>query len=41
MAMPVYLSPLEKAWYYTYRVICAAIFLFLIAGPHGVFDPLV
>ncbi len=31
MALPVYASPLEKAWYYTYRVICALIFLFLIA----------
>ncbi|MEM6665467.1 MAG: ABC transporter permease [Pseudomonadota bacterium] len=31
MALPAYASPLEKAWYYTYRIICAAIFLFLIA----------
>ncbi|MEL6125164.1 MAG: ABC transporter permease [Pseudomonadota bacterium] len=31
MALPNYASPLEKLWYYTYRVICALIFLFLIA----------
>ena len=31
MALPTYASPLEKAWYYTYHVICALIFLFLIA----------
>ncbi|SNX69073.1 putative spermidine/putrescine transport system permease protein [Cereibacter ovatus] len=31
MALPVYASPLERLWYYTYRVICALIFLFLIA----------
>ncbi len=31
MALPIYASPLERAWYYTYRVICALIFLFLIA----------
>ena len=31
MALPVYASPLERIWYYTYRSICAAIFLFLIA----------
>ena len=31
MALPTYATPLEKVWYYTYRVICAAIFLFLIA----------
>ncbi|PRY22671.1 putative spermidine/putrescine transport system permease protein [Aliiruegeria haliotis] len=31
MALPTYASPLEKIWYYTYRVICALIFLFLIA----------
>ena len=31
MALPVYASPLERIWYHTYRVICALIFLFLIA----------
>ncbi|AXQ92888.1 ABC transporter permease [Cereibacter azotoformans] len=31
MALPVYASPLERIWYYAYRVICALIFLFLIA----------
>ncbi|MCG8447646.1 MAG: ABC transporter permease [Hyphomicrobiales bacterium] len=31
MALPPYASPLERTWYYTFRVICAAIFLFLIA----------
>lgn len=31
MALPTYASPLEKIWYYTFRVICALIFLFLIA----------
>jgi len=31
MALPVYASPLEKVWHYTYLVICALIFLFLIA----------
>ena len=31
MALPTYASPLEKVWYYTFRVICALIFLFLIA----------
>jgi putative spermidine/putrescine transport system permease protein len=31
MALPTYASPLETAWYYTFRVICALIFLFLIA----------
>ena len=31
MALPVYATPLERAWHYTYRVLCAAIFLFLIA----------
>lgn len=31
MALPKYASPLERAWYYTYRVICALIFLFLMA----------
>lgn len=31
MALPTYASPLEKIWYYTFRVICALIFLFLMA----------
>ena len=31
MALPSFASPLEKVWYYTCRVICAVIFLFLIA----------
>ncbi|MCU0900637.1 MAG: ABC transporter permease [Cypionkella sp.] len=31
MALPVYASPLEKLWHYIYLVICALIFLFLIA----------
>jgi len=31
MALPAYAGPLERTWYYSYRVICAAIFLFLIA----------
>ena len=31
MAMPVYLTPLERAWRYAYRAICVAIFIFLIA----------
>lgn len=30
MALPVYASPLERIWYYTYRVICGLIFFFLI-----------
>ncbi len=31
MALPIYASPLERIWYWTYRVICALIFIFLIA----------
>jgi putative spermidine/putrescine transport system permease protein len=31
MALPVYASPLERIWYYTFRVLCALIFLFLVA----------
>lgn len=31
MALPSYAGPVERAWYYTYRLICAAIFFFLIA----------
>lgn len=31
MALPVYTSPLGRIWHYTYLVICALIFFFLIA----------
>jgi len=31
MALPSYASPLEKVWYYAYRVICGLIFFFLVA----------
>jgi putative spermidine/putrescine transport system permease protein len=31
MAIPTYAGPLERTWYYTYRVICGLIFFFLIA----------
>ena len=31
MALPIYASPLEKLWHWTYKAICAAIFIFLIA----------
>lgn len=31
MALPIYADPLERIWYYSYRVICAIIFVFLIA----------
>ena len=31
MAVPVYAGPLERTWYYTFRVICGLIFFFLIA----------
>ena len=31
MALPIYASPLERVWHYTYRVMCAAIFIFLVA----------
>lgn len=30
MALPTYASPLERLWYYTYRVLCVAVFVFLI-----------
>ena len=39
MALPPYASPLERAWHYTYRGICALIFIFLI-GPIIVIMPL-
>jgi putative spermidine/putrescine transport system permease protein len=31
MALPTYADPLERAWYRTYQVICALVFVFLIA----------
>ncbi len=31
MALPVYASPLERTWHYSYLTICALIFLFLMA----------
>ncbi|MEQ8815136.1 MAG: ABC transporter permease [Thalassobaculum sp.] len=31
MAVPSYAGPVERIWYYAYRIICAAIFFFLIA----------
>ena len=31
MALPIYASPLERIWHYTYLVLCTAIFIFLIA----------
>lgn len=31
MALPIYASPLERIWYYTYLAICVAIFIFLVA----------
>ncbi|MBC7137416.1 MAG: ABC transporter permease [Defluviimonas sp.] len=31
MALPIYASPLERVWHWTYKAICAAIFVFLIA----------
>ena len=30
MALPTYAGPLERSWYYAFRIICAAIFIFLI-----------
>ena len=30
MSLPAYAGPLETAWYYTFRFLCACIFLFLI-----------
>ena len=29
-ALPPYASPVERAWHYSFRVLCALIFLFLI-----------
>lgn len=31
MAVPTYAGPLERTWYYTFRVLCGLIFFFLIA----------
>jgi putative spermidine/putrescine transport system permease protein len=31
MALPSYAGPVERIWYYSYRVACGAIFVFLIA----------
>jgi len=31
MAVPAYATPAQRVWYYAFRVICAAIFLFLMA----------
>jgi putative spermidine/putrescine transport system permease protein len=31
MALPIYASPLERIWHYTYKAMCVAIFIFLIA----------
>ncbi|MEM7172646.1 MAG: ABC transporter permease [Pseudomonadota bacterium] len=31
MALPAYAGPLERTWYYSFRVICGFIFFFLIA----------
>ncbi|WP_028672001.1 ABC transporter permease [Saccharospirillum impatiens] len=31
MAVPTYAGPLERIWYYTFRVLCGLIFFFLIA----------
>ncbi|HEX9768665.1 MAG TPA: ABC transporter permease [Kiloniellales bacterium] len=31
MALPPYTSPLERTWYYGFRIICVLIFIFLIA----------
>ena len=30
MALPIYASPMQKIWYYTFRVICALVFFFLV-----------
>ena len=31
MAVPSYAGPLERTWYYSFRLFCAAVFIFLIA----------
>ncbi len=30
MALPPYAGPLEKTWYYSFRFLCACVFIFLI-----------
>jgi len=30
MSLPIYASPLQRAWYYGFRILCALIFFFLI-----------
>ena len=30
MALPSYATPLDKAWYYVFRLICCLVFAFLI-----------
>ena len=30
MALPAYASPMQKAWYYTFRIICGLVFFFLV-----------
>lgn len=30
MSLPIYASPVQKIWYYTFRVICALVFFFLV-----------
>ena len=30
MGLPIYASPAQKAWYYTFRILCGMIFFFLI-----------
>jgi putative spermidine/putrescine transport system permease protein len=39
MAIPIYAGKVERTWYYSYRIICALIFLFLL-GPILVIIPL-
>ena len=31
MSLPIYATPAQRVWYYTFRLICGAIFFFLIA----------
>ena len=31
MALPAYAGPIEKTWYYSFRIICGLIFFFLLA----------
>ncbi len=39
MALPIYASPLQRVWYYTFRVICGLIFFYLMF-PIAVIIPL-